>query len=222
MSGEFFGVIHLPTYLLGTLIIILLPGPNSLFVLSTAAGRGIRTGYLAACGVFAGDTVLMVLAAGGAASVLAAFPPLFMVFKLAGAAYLAYLGFGMLRGAWRERTAPSQQEGEEPAAPSAAAMAHPFKRALLISLMNPKAILFFVAFFIQFVDRSYAHTALSFAVLGAIVQAMSFVYLSALIFSGARLADAFRRRRKLAAGLTGAAGTLFLGFSARLATATVG
>jgi len=70
MSESFFGVINLPTYLLGTLIIVLLPGPNSLFVLSVAARRGVRQGYLGACGVFIGDTVLMVLASAGVASLL--------------------------------------------------------------------------------------------------------------------------------------------------------
>ena len=87
--------------MLGTVAIILLPGPNSLFVLSTAARRGVRVGYRAAGGVFVGDAVLMVLSAAGVASLLKAYPPLFLVIKYAGAAYLGYVGVTMLRGAWR-------------------------------------------------------------------------------------------------------------------------
>ena len=219
-AGHLLGVINLPTYLLGTVIIVLLPGPNSLFVLSTAARGGVRIGYRAACGVFLGDTVLMVLASAGVASLLRTNPSLFTIFKFAGAAYLAWLGIGMLRGALRAK-GPQTLPPAGTSQTIAAMTGSPTRRALIISLLNPKAILFFVAFFIQFVDRSYPHPALSFALLGLIAQTMSFLYLSALIFGGARLADAFRRRRRLSAGLTGSAGALFLGFSAKLATATV-
>jgi leucine efflux protein len=89
-----------------------------------------------------------------------------------------------------------------------------------VSLFNPKAILFFVAFFVQFVDPGYAYPALSFVVLGAFAQLASFLYLSALIFGGTRLATAFRRRRRLAAGATSAAGALFLGFALKLSLAS--
>ncbi|EIT70264.1 MULTISPECIES: leucine efflux protein LeuE [Hydrocarboniphaga] len=217
MNG--FGIIDLPTYLLGTLVVVLLPGPNSLFVLGTAAAHGVGAGYRAACGVFLGDAVLMVLAAGGVASLLKAYPAAFIVFKYVGAAYLAWIGVSMLRSVFKGRTA-SPEDPARPA-PAAATTAAPFRRALVISLLNPKAILFFMAFFIQFVDPAYAHSVLAFTILGLIAQAMSFVYLSALIFGGARLAGAFRRRQRLSAGLTGGAGALFLGFGAKLATASL-
>lgn len=221
MTENFFGVIHLPTYLLGTLVIILLPGPNSLFVLSTAARRGVRAGYRAACGVFIGDSVLMVLASAGVASLLKAYPALFLALKYAGGAYLTYLGAKLLIAAWRGRLAgPAAAETAAPPAP-AVAEGDPLRRALGISLVNPKAILFFIAFFIQFVDPAYGHKALSFAILGAIAQSFSFLYLSALIFSGARLAAAFRRWRRTRTALTGGAGAAFVGFGLKLATASV-
>ena len=87
--------------------------------------------------------------------------------------------------------------------------------------MNPKAILFFVSFFIQFVDPAYAYPAVSFTMLGTIVQLCSFLYLTGLIFTGSWLAATFRRRRRLAAAGTSAVGALFLGFSLRLATASL-
>jgi leucine efflux protein len=218
MAPDCFGLVHLPTYLIGTAIVVMLPGPNSLFVLSTAVRHGVRTGYRAACGVFIGDAVLMTLASVGTASLLQTNPGLFTAFKLAGAAYLAWIGIGMLTG-WR------QQGGERPQATAATGATadglRPLTRALTVSLLNPKAILFFMAFFIQFVDRRYAHPALPFTLLGLMAQTISFLYLSTLIFGGSRLADAFRRRQRLAAGLRGSVGALFLGFSAKLATATV-
>jgi len=97
----------------------------------------------------------------------------------------------------------------------------PFNRALTISLMNPKAILFFISFFIQFVDPRFGSPVLSFALLGLVCEAISFIYLTAIIFIGARLAEEFQRRRRLAAGMSGGVGVVFIGFGAKLATATL-
>ena len=215
-----FGITEFWTFLLGTIFIVLLPGPNSMYVLSVAARRGVRAGYQGACGVFLGDAILMVLSAAGVASLLKASAALFYVVKYIGAAYLAWIGLQMLRGAvrnWRARKASgSVEQNAVPADES-----HPFKKALIISLLNPKAILFFISFFIQFVDPAFPHPALSFVVLGAIAQCASFLYLSTLIFAGARLAEHFRRRRKLAAGAASSVGGLFIGFSVKLALATM-
>lgn len=215
-----FGITDLATYVIGTIFIILLPGPNSLYVLAVAAKRGVRAGYQGAAAVVVGDTVLMVLAAAGIGSLLAAYPNVFTVIKYAGGAYLAWVGIQLIRGAierWRQGEAvAAAAEASEPQDAS-----HPFKRALVISLMNPKAILFFVSFFIQFVDPAYPHPALTFAVLGGILQVISIIYLTALILIGARVASAFRRRHRLSAAMTGGVGTLFIGFGAKLATATI-
>ncbi|MFD4372672.1 leucine efflux protein LeuE [Streptomyces sp. NPDC058486] len=210
------GVTDLPTYLAGLVLIILLPGPNSLYVLSVAARKGTRTGYKAAAGVFTGDTILMTLAALGAASLLQTTPLLFTIVKYAGAGYLAWMAYGMLRAAlamWRSRHQP---DGAGPEGAESGSTEHPYRRALVISIFNPKAILFLISFFVQFVDPSYAYPALSFLVLGALLQLGSFLYLTTLIFSGTRLAAAFRRRKRLSAGATSAAGALFLGFAVKL------
>ena len=217
-----FGVNDLPTFVIGTVAIILLPGPNSLFVLSTAAKHGVRAGYRAAFGVFLGDTVLMLAAALGAASLLRAYPPLFIVLKVAGAAYLSYVGIGMAVSAIRRarrRAAPTTEVEE--AVRSESGPLRPFRRAAVISLLNPKAILFFISFWVQFLDPGYAYPALSFLLLAGIVQIVSAVYLSTLIFGGTFLASQFRRRRRLAAGLTAGVGAIFVGFGIRLATASL-
>ena len=215
-----FGVTEFWTFLLGTIFIVLLPGPNSMYVLSVAARRGVRAGYQGACGVFVGDAILMVLSAAGVASLLKASPALFYVVKYIGAAYLAWMGLRMLRGAVRNWRARQQGESvEQNAAP--ADESHPFKKALIISLLNPKAILFFISFFIQFVDPHFALPVVSFVVLGLVCQVCSFLYLTTIIFVGARLAAAFRARRRLSAGMSSGVGAMFIGFSAKLATATL-
>lgn len=213
------GVTDLSDYLIGTIAIILLPGPNSLYVLSIGAQRGVRAGYRAATGVFAGDSILMLLSAAGVASLLKAVPPLFIVLKYAGGGYLAYLGVMMVVGAVRRwRAGPVI---ELTAAPVVVDDSRLFRKAFTISLMNPKAILFFISFFIQFVDPGYAYPALTFLVLAIIVQLCSFGYLSALIFGGSYLAETFRRRRTLAAAGSTAVGALFLGFGLKLATTSL-
>ncbi|MEU6947012.1 leucine efflux protein LeuE [Streptomyces sp. NPDC046316] len=210
------GVTDLPTYLVGLVLIILLPGPNSLYVLSVAARKGTRTGYKAAAGVFTGDAVLMTLAALGAASLLQTTPLLFMIVKYAGAGYLAWMAYGMMRSAWAMWRSRGETADEETEQTQAAPGENPYRRALIISLFNPKAILFLISFFVQFVDPTYAYPALSFLVLGTLLEIGSFLYLTMLIFGGTRLASAFRRRRRLSAGATSAAGALFLGFAAKL------
>lgn len=223
-----FGVLHYPTYALGALLIILLPGPNSLYVLSVAARRGVRTGYRAAAGVFLGDTALITLTSLGAASLLRANPLVFDGVKLIGAAYLVWIGVGMYRAArahWRARHASPTEAPPVPGAAVAApdsGDARPFRRALVVSLLNPKAILFLLSFFVQFVDPHYGLPALSFGILGATLQVFSVAYLSTLILTGTALAAHFRRRRRLSATLTGTVATLFLGFALKLATASAG
>ncbi|QKW20295.1 leucine efflux protein LeuE [Kitasatospora sp. NA04385] len=213
------GVHDLATYVLGALVIVLLPGPNSLYVLSVAARKGVRTGYRAACGVFLGDLTLISLTSLGAASLLRANPAVFAVVKFGGAAYLLWIGYGMLRAAramWRDRALAAAPVEDGPVEDGE----RPFRRALVISLFNPKAILFLLSFFTQFVEPSYGAPVLSFALLGTVLQTFSFLYLSLLIFTGTTLANAFRRRRRLSAGLTSSVAVLFAGFAAKLAVSS--
>ncbi|MCY0855795.1 leucine efflux protein LeuE [Cupriavidus sp. D39] len=217
------GITDFWTFVLGTIFIVLLPGPNSMYVLSVAAQRGVREGYKGACGVFLGDAILMVLSAAGVASLLKASPALFYVVKYIGAAYLGWIGFQMLRGAvraWTSRGSDGGAVAAQAQAPVDRAVS-PFRKALVVSLLNPKAILFFISFFIQFVDPQFGYPALSFVALGLVCQLCSFAYLTAIIFVGARLAEAFRRRRRLSAGMASGVGAMFIGFGAKLATATL-
>lgn len=216
---SFYGVTDVSTYLIGALGIILLPGPNSLYVLSVATARGVKAGYQGACGVFVGDTILLGFTALGAAGLLRSNPGLFLVIKYLGAAYLSWVGLNLIWAAvqkWRSKAAEVAAVAETPAN-----MQHPFKRALVISLLNPKAILFLLSFFVQFIDPTYATPAVPFLILSSIIMVFSALYLSALIFLGARLAQTFRTRKRLTASLSSAVGGLFLWFGTKLATASL-
>lgn len=210
-----YGITDITTFVLGTIFIVLLPGPNSLYVITLASKRSVAAGYWGAFGIFTGDTLLMIAAATGAASLLHASPTLYTALKLLGAAYLAWLGVGLIRsgvGTWRNRHAVTQGVEE-----STEDLRRPFRTALIISLLNPKAIMFFVSFFVQFVDPSYAYPALSFLVLGVIVQFFSVLYLWGLIVGGSRLSAQLGQKPGLSAWATGLVGALFVLFAARLA-----
>ena len=216
---SFYGVTDLGTYVLGAFGIILLPGPNSLYVLSVATARGVKAGYQGAFGVFLGDTILLLLTALGAASLLRSNPSLFLVVKYLGAAYLAWVGINLIWAAirkWSGKTVEGTPIAEVPAN-----LQRPFKRALVISLLNPKAILFLLSFFVQFIDPTYETPAVPFLILSTIIMVFSALYLSALIFLGTRLAAAFRTRQRLTASLSSTVGGLFLWFGTKLATASL-
>jgi leucine efflux protein len=217
------GITNLFAYILGAIAIVLVPGPNSIYVLTVSARNGVKKGYAGALGIFFGDSTLMLLTALGAASVLRTNLILFNVVRLAGAAYLGYLGIRMLYGGAltlfrRNQTGPVGGEAVVPQSePDTASFWHYSRKALMISLVNPKAILFFLSFFVQFVDPAYPYPAISFLTLGAIMQGFSMLYLSTLILAGSGLARVFSRKRKLKALLNSMIGGLFVGFGIRLA-----
>ena len=216
---SFYGVTDIWTYVIGAFGIILLPGPNSLFILSVATARGVKAGYQGAFGVFLGDVVLLALTALGATGLLHTYPALFIFVKYAGAAYLTWVGLNLVWAAirkWRLTDTPEEMASIVPAH-----LRHPFKRALLISVLNPKAILFLLSFFVQFIDPSYPNPAIPFLILSAIVMTFSALYLSVLIFMGATLAQGFRSRKNLSASLSSAVGALFVWFGLKLANASL-
>ncbi|GAB6050991.1 leucine efflux protein LeuE [Hydrogenophilus islandicus] len=221
------GIVDFGAFVVGTILVVLLPGPNSLYAFVTASRDGVAAGFRAALGILTGDTILMAAAVFGAASLLHYLPTLFAGLQLMGAAYLAWLGVRLVaegRNLWR-RNGKVAQEAE------AVALAHadsdgqpeprrvaiyPYRRALVISLLNPKAILFFFSFFVLFVAPDAPHPYLAFAFLGVTLQLISATYLTALILTGSRLHRSLAGRpRMLAAGLT-LTGSAFLGFGAKL------
>lgn len=214
-----FGITDLATFIIGTILIILLPGPNSLYVMSIATRYGVKVGYIGALGVFCGDCILILCTVLGAASLLHTFPWIFIALKIVGAIYLSYLGFRLLIAGFRTWTQkPHHIQGSEQIEKQSF---HPFRTALTISLLNPKAILFYLSFFIQFVDPHYAYPALSFSILAIILQILSMAYLTVLIFSGIKVAGYFNARQRVSAVAVSSIGLLFCLFGIKLAFSTL-
>jgi leucine efflux protein len=212
------GIIDFPTYVIGTVITILFPGPNSLYVLTITSQKGWRHGVWATLGIFIGDSILMIAVALGAASLLISSPLIFNLVRIVGALYLAWMGLGLVRSGW-QRWFADPHHAVASDAPMRLMSMHPLLAALLLSLTNPKAIFFFIAFFSQFIRPDYEHPAHTFFYLAAVLQLMSMLYLSALICAGQFFLKFFLRYQRLAAALWMLAGTLFIGFAIRLAIA---
>lgn len=204
-----YGVLNYWTYLVGAIFIVLVPGPNTIFVLKNSVGRGMKGGYLAASGVFIGDAVLMFLAYAGVATLIKTTPVLFNIVRYLGAFYLLYLGAKILY-------ATLKSKGSE-VAHDEVPFGAIFKRALILSLTNPKAILFTFRFSSSLLTSMRRTRAVIF-ILATTLEVVSFFYLSFLIISGAFVTQYIRTKKKLAKVGNSLIGLIFVGFAARLAT----
>jgi len=209
------GILDFPTYLLGTIFTILFPGPNSLYVLTITTQKGWRFGLWGALGIFIGDSILMIAVALGAASLLLSSPLLFNIERILGALYLAWMGLGLLRSGMK-RWNHSMNIAADSGMQVRIMRLHPSMAALTLSLTNPKAILFFIAFFSQFIRPDFENPARTFFYLAIVLQILSMTYLASLICIGQFFLKFFLRRPRLAAALWMLAGILFIGFALRL------
>ena len=198
------GVTDYGTFVVSIIVFLLIPGPGNLaLVLSTSKG-GFRGGLAATAGVILGDQVLMWLAVAGVAALLAAYPAAFHVVQWVGAGYLAWLGGFMLT-----------------AKPGAAPVLniHPrqfLRQAFFITLLNPKAILFYMAFFPLFVDPQRQQGLVTYAFMAATIAALTFLYGLAATLITHFFAERVRANPKISLALEKTAGVFLIGFGVKL------
>jgi threonine/homoserine/homoserine lactone efflux protein len=187
------------------------PGVDFLLTVSRTLQGGARAGVAAALGINAGCVVHALAAAFGLAAMLALVPAAFQLIQWAGAAYLIWLGVGMLRQAWRGGAAVAAQASAAPVRSFGA----DFRVGLLTNVLNPKVALFFLAFLPQFVPAGSPHKTLSFLLLGAWFVAQGFLFLMLLVALASRLSrlGASGRARQW---LNGLGGLLFIALALRL------
>ncbi|MEY4267947.1 MAG: hypothetical protein RIS90_2482 [Pseudomonadota bacterium] len=201
----FFGIADYPAFVIAILIFLLIPGPGNLALVTSTGKGGIRGGLAAGVGIILGDQVLLWLAVAGVAAVLTAYPPAFVAVQWLGAAYLAWLGWRMLRA--------------KPGAPPVLNIKphHYLQQAMGITLLNPKAIVFYMAFFPLFVDPAHHQGLLTFAVMALTIAALGFAYCLVLVTLTHTLAERLRANPVLTAGLEKLAGICLIGFGIKLA-----
>ena len=210
---ESYGVLNVITYAIGALALVLVPGPNSIYVFKTSIQQGEMKAMQASAAVVLGDALLIFLAYIGIASILQTHPALFTAVRWGGAAYLAYLGLSTLWDTYRKKKAGKADDAAEIREASS-----PFKTSLIISLANPKAILFYVSFFVQFIDPAYPKAWVPYLILAGILQAFNITYMTALCFAGRRIFRFAGSSPILCKLGNTMVGSLFLGFAGKLAS----
>jgi leucine efflux protein len=199
-----FGIADYPAFVVAVIVFLMIPGPGNLaLITSTSKGR-IAGGLAATLGVIVGDQVLMWLAVAGVAALLAAYPPAFRAVQWIGAAYLAWLGLRMLLA----------KAGDAPVLQIRAGQY--FRQALMITLLNPKAIVFYMAFFPLFVDPARHQGLLTFGVMALTIAVLTFLYCVVVIGITHFAADRMRASPKVAVWLNRLAGTMLVGFGVKL------
>ncbi len=187
------------------------PGVDFLLTVSRTLQGGMRAGIAAALGINAGCVVHALAAAFGLAALLALYPAAFALIQWGGAAYLVWLGLGMLKQAWRGGAGALADERAAPARSFAA----DFRTGLLTNVLNPKVALFFLAFLPQFVPADSAHKTLSFLLLGGWFVVQGFVFLMLLVVLAARLSR-LGGSVHVRQALNAAGGVLFIALALRL------
>jgi len=201
-------------FVLVTIPVLLMPGPDLLLVLRNSAIGGRHGGAATAAGTVTGLLVHATGAALGLSALLAASAEAFTVVKLIGAGYLLYMGVQSLRAA----AARAHDVGAGPTGTAAEQLGRQaFRQGLLTNVLNPKIAAFFLAFLPQFVTPATSATAQT-ALLGAIFITMSVVWLAAVV-RGASAASRLLSRDSVRRRLDAVAGVVFLGFAGRLALA---
>ena len=200
-----FGVADYGAFVAAILIFLAIPGPGNLALITSTSKGGIAGGLAATFGVIAGDQVLMWAAVAGVAALLVGYPAAFSVVQWLGAAYLTWLGFKMLIA----------KPGDAPVLHIEPR--HYFRQAGLITLLNPKAIVFYMAFFPLFVDPAKHQGMLTFGVMAATIAVLTFAYGLMVVLLTHFLAERMRAKPWIGRVLEKLAGIFLIGFGVKLA-----
>lgn len=214
------GVHDLWLFVVTVFVLNATPGVDMMITASRTLQHGLRGGLATALGVNAGCVVHTLAAAFGLAALLALHPGAFVAVQWAGAAYLAWLGLGLLWRAWRGG-ADGAAAGAGPATAARPSLAAEFRTGLLTNVLNPKVAFFFLAFLPPFVPAGSPNKTLSFLLLGAWFVLQGALFLFGLVALAARLAR-WQTSPLARRALGGLGGLLFVALALRLAGARPG
>jgi threonine/homoserine/homoserine lactone efflux protein len=209
------GTRHLWLFIVSGLLLNITPGPDSLFIMARSATQGWRAGFVACWGIGSGTLVHVLAAALGLSALLAASATAFAVVKGIGAAYLVWIGIGMLRQRGADVVAPTPD-----AAPRAARYRDIYRQGFLTNVLNPKVALFFLAFVPQFIAPDAPSKPLAFIVLGAIFDINGMLWCHSLALFTAFVSRRLNVGAAVGRWLNRTMGVVFVALGARLALAS--
>jgi leucine efflux protein len=201
------GIADYGAFCTAIVLFLALPGPGTFCLLASTGHGGFRGGSAATVGLILGDQVLLWLAVAGVAALLAANPLLFKAVQYLGAAYLAWIGLRLIFATDGSPTSPVKIQPRQYT-----------RQAFVITLLNPKAIVFYMAFFPLFIDPAQHRGLPTFAAMAATIAAITAVYCLLLCAFAQAAARTVRAHPRLARGLERLAGLCLVGFGIRLAT----
>ena len=200
-----FGITDYGAFVVAIIVFLASPGPGNLAILSSTGQGGVRGGLASTLGIIAGDQILMWSAVAGIAAVLKAYPAAFAAVQWLGAAYLAWLGARMILAKPGEGAVLQLK-------PS-----HFMRQSFFITLLNPKAIVFYMAFFPLFIDPAQSPGLVTFGLMALTVAVLTFGYGLVATLLAHRLAERVRASTRLSGALSKLAGVFLIGFGVRLA-----
>ncbi|AXB44890.1 LysE family translocator [Amycolatopsis albispora] len=198
------------SYLAVVVAVVLAPGPDTMVVLKNSLAGGFRGGLVASTGILVGNLAQGTAAALGLGAVIAHSQPLFLTLKWLGVAYLCYLGFQALRGAWKGDY-QALDEGEQ----SKARGFRRFREGFLSNVTNPKVLILYLSVLPQFLDPAVT-TTLDALLLAYTVGVLGFLWLLVLLFFVHRV-RVWLRRRRVRRTLDAVTGGALIGFGGLLA-----
>ena len=200
-----FGIADFGAFCASILLFLALPGPGTFALLTSTGKGGFRAGAAATLGVIVGDQVLLWLAVAGVAALLAAHPTVFKLVQYAGAAYLAWIGLKLLLSRGEGAASVVRIEPRDYA-----------RQAFVITLLNPKAIVFYMAFFPLFIDPATHRGLPTFAAMAITIAVITALYCLLLCAFANAVADRVRAHRRMVRWLERIAGLFLIGFGLRL------
>jgi threonine/homoserine/homoserine lactone efflux protein len=204
-----FGIADYGAFCAAVLVFLALPGPGTFALLTSTGKGGFGAGAAATAGVIAGDQVLLWLAVAGVAALLAAHPTWFKAVQYAGAAYLAWIGLKLVFARGGGSASPIRIEPR-----------HYARQAFLITLLNPKAIVFYMAFFPLFIDPARHQGGVTFVAMAMTIAVITAVYCLTLCALARAVTEKVRTHQRVARGLERLAGVFLIGFGIRLGTSS--
>lgn len=213
-----FGIENYLGFILAAMLLNLTPGTDSMYIITRSISQGQTAGFYSVLGITSGILVHTLLAALGLSVLLANSPTAFMVVKYVGAAYLCYLGLKMLLSKKSNSIANSLSKDEHTIDKQNVDSWQIYKQGVLTNTFNPKVALFFLAFFPQFIDSSYAYGMLSFLMLGLTFATTGFIWCLCLALLAARFSTRLRENPSIEKMLNRISGMVFIGLGIKLLT----
>ena len=213
-----FGIENYLGFILAAILLNLTPGTDSMYIITRSISQGQTAGFYSVLGITSGILVHTLLASLGLSVLLANSPTAFMLVKYIGAGYLCYLGVKMLMSKQQPLIASSLQNNEKPTSIKPLDHWQIYKQGVLTNTFNPKVALFFLAFFPQFIDSSYAYGMLSFLMLGLTFAVTGFIWCLCLALLASKFSKKLRENPKIESMMNKISGVVFMGLGIKLLT----